>query len=97
MFQKRLVGLVFAGGLVFNAAAAEVIVRITPPRAVYETRGPRPVQGQVWVGGYHRWNGNAYVWGPGRWEAPPHHNARWVSPHWVHRHGGYVLVEGRWR
>ena len=32
MVLKRLIGLVFAGALVFSAVAADVVVRIAPPR-----------------------------------------------------------------
>lgn len=97
MVLKRLIGLVFAGALTFSAATAEVVVRIGPPRAVFERRGPRPGPGYVWIGGYHRWDGNAYAWSPGRWEQPPRPRARWVEHRWRHRRGGYVLVEGHWR
>jgi hypothetical protein len=97
MFLKRLIGLVFAGALAFNAASAEVVVKVRPPNAVVETRGAPPNSTHVWVSGYHRWDGNAYAWTPGRWEAPPRPHAHWVAHHYVHRNGGYVLVEGRWR
>jgi hypothetical protein len=94
---KRMIGLVFAGGLTFSAAMAEVVVRIAPPVAVVETRGVAPGPGYVWINGYHRWDGNAYVWTAGRWEMPPRPHARWVAHRWVHRRGGYVLIEGHWR
>ena len=94
--MKRLIGLVFAGALVFSAAAAEVVVRIAPPRVLVEKRGRAPSREHVWVSGYHRWDGNAYAWSPGRWEQPPRHNAHWVAHHWVRREGGWVLVEGHW-
>ena len=94
---KRLIGLVFAGALVFSAAAADVVVRVAPPRAVRERRSPRPSRNHVWISGYHQYNGNAYAWTPGRWEQPPRPRAHWVAHHWVHRRGGYVLVEGYWR
>ena len=98
MVFKRLIGLaVFAGALTLSVAKAEVVVRIGPPRAVIETRGPAPGSGYVWVNGYHRWDGNAYAWNAGRWEMPPRAHARWVAHRWVHRRNGYVLVEGRWR
>ena len=97
MVFKRLIALVFAGALTFSAAAGEVVVRIGPPRAVIETRGPAPGRGYVWISGYHRWDGNAYAWNAGRWEQPPRPGARWVAHRWRHRRGGYVLVEGRWR
>jgi hypothetical protein len=79
------------------AEAEEVIVRMAPPAAIVETRPPAPHGHYVWVGGYHRWDGHAYAWVPGRWDVPPHAHAVWVSPRWVHRNGGYVFVEGRWK
>lgn len=97
MISKRLIGLVFAGAMVFSAAAADVVVRIAPPRIVVEKRGPPPSRTHVWISGYQRWDGNAYGWAPGRWEQPPRPGARWVAHRWSHRRGGYVLVEGRWR
>jgi S1-C subfamily serine protease len=80
-----------------SVQAQEVVVRVRPPREVVETRVAAPGPGYVWIGGYHQWNGNAYVWAPGRWEQPPRPHAVWVRHRWVHRHGGYVLVEGHWR
>jgi hypothetical protein len=97
MVLKRLIGLVFAGGLVFSAAAADIVVRIGPPRAVSERRTRRPSRNHVWVSGYHRWDGNTYVWTPGRWEQPPRQRAHWVRHHWVHRRNGWVFVEGHWQ
>jgi WXXGXW repeat (2 copies) len=97
MLRRGLIGLVMAGALGIAALAAEVIVKVAPPAAIVETRGAAPGAGYVWIGGYHNWNGNAYVWVPGRWEMPPRPHARWVAHHWVKRHGGWVLVEGRWR
>ena len=97
MGTKRLIGLVFAGALIFSAAAAEIVVRIAPPRAVRERRSRAPSRNHVWISGYHQYNGNAYAWTPGRWEQPPRPRAHWVAHHWVHQRGGYVLVEGHWR
>jgi len=97
MFSKRLIGLVFAGGLLFSAAAADVVVRIAPPRPVIERRTRPPGREYVWIPGYHRYEGNAYAWVPGRWDRPPRRHAHWVRHHWVHERGGWVLVEGHWR
>jgi len=97
MFPRRLIGLVFAGALALSPLAAEVVVRIAPPHILVEHRGRPPGRNYVWISGYHRWDGNAYAWTPGRWEQPPRAHAHWVAHRWVHRHGGYVLVEGRWR
>jgi hypothetical protein len=77
-------------------AGARVYVRIGPPAPIVEVR-PAAVHGRVWIAGYHRWNGHAYVWTPGRWTAPPRGRAVWVAPRWVHdrRHGWY-FVAGHW-
>lgn len=97
MLRRGLIGLVFASALTFSAGAAEVIVRVAPPAAIVETRPAAPGAGYVWIGGYHRWNGTAYAWVPGKWELPPRPHARWVAHRWVKRGGGWVFVEGRWR
>ena len=98
MVLKRVIGLVFAGALAFSATAADIVVRIAPPRVHVEKRGRAPSRQHVWVSGYQRWDGNAYGWTPGRWQQPPQPRGRWVAHHWVRqRHGGWVLVEGHWR
>jgi hypothetical protein len=97
MLKKRLIGVVFASLLTVSAFGEEVVVRVAPPHAVVETRVVAPSPNHVWIAGYHRWDGAAYVWVPGRWELPPHPHAHWVAHKWVKRHGGYVLVEGHWR
>jgi len=97
MISNRLIGLVFAGTLVFSAGAADVAIRVGPPHAVAEHRGPAPSRNHVWVSGYHHREGNAYAWTPGRWEQPPQAHGRWVAHHWVHQKNGWVLVEGHWR
>jgi len=53
------------------AAFAQVSIRIGPPPPVYERRGPPPDRGYVWIAGYHRYEGDHYVWTPGRWDRPP--------------------------
>jgi hypothetical protein len=96
--HKFLLTALFGVALGIGSAYAEdVVVKTRPPRAVVEHRGERPSPDHVWIGGYHRWDGNAYVWTPGRWEAPPRPHAVWVAPRWEHRSGGYVFVEGRWK
>jgi hypothetical protein len=105
MVFKRMIGLVFAGGLLFSAAAADIVVRIGPPRNVSERRGRQPSRNHVWVNGYQRWDGNAYAWSPGRWEQRPEPRSRWVAHRWTHekgnkkgdRQGGWVFSEGHWR
>jgi hypothetical protein len=97
MLRKGLFVLALAGSMAADAFAQEVVVRVAPPRPLVERAVPAPGPGYVWIAGYHRWDGRAYVWVPGRWELPPHRHARWIGARWVHRHGGWVLVEGHWR
>ena len=95
---KTLAALLIGAGMTVSAALAEdVVVRVAPPRAVVEHRSVRPDRDSVWIAGYHNWDGNRHVWVPGRWDRPPRPHARWESHRWVHRNGGWVLVEGRWR
>lgn len=97
MLRKSLMAGLFAAALSVNVFAADVIVRVAPPRPVVETRVPAPGPGYVWTPGYHRWDGHAYGWVPGGWVRPPRPHSHWVAHHWEHRHGGYVMVEGHWR
>ncbi len=97
MVKKTLYGLVFAGFLALSASAADVVIRLAPPRIVVEKHGQRPSRTHVWVGGYQRWDGNAYAWQGGRWEQPPAPRQHWVKHHYVRRNGGYVMVEGHWQ
>ena len=97
MLKKTLMGLLFTGVLMTGSAMAQVIIRVAPPRPVVERRIVRPGPQHIWIAGYHRWDGRAYVWEPGRWELPPRPRARWVAHRYVRRGGGWVFVEGHWR
>lgn len=92
----RLALLVAGVGATAGAAAAQVYVHVGPPRPVYERR-PVARPGYVWQAGYHRWDGNRYVWVPGAYAAPPRPHARWVAGRWVHGPRGYYWREGAWR
>lgn len=96
--HKLLLVSVMGFGLGLGASpAAEVVVRVGPPAPIVERRLVRPGPGYVWIAGYHRWEGRAYVWVPGRWELPPRRRAVWVAPRWQRRHDGYYFREGHWR
>jgi len=97
MLRRSLLLAAMAGMLAAVGSAAEVYVRVAPPRAVIEHPMRRPGPAYVWTPGYHRWDGRAYLWVPGAWVLPPRPHAYWVAPHWVHRRGGWVMREGRWR
>jgi len=98
--KKQL--LIAACGILLStgAARAQVVVRIgpPPPRPVEVVPAPPPEHRDwAWHNGYHRWDGQRYVWVPGAYEQPPHPHARWVEGRWDHRGGGYVWREGHWR
>ena len=97
MRKFLLNGLIGAALCIGTVYGAEVVVKLKPPALKVEHRSERPSPRHVWIGGYHRWDGNAYVWEPGKWDVPPHEHAVWVAPRWEHRNGGYVFVEGRWK
>jgi hypothetical protein len=95
--KKIVLALLLALTLSPAVSLAQVVIRIGPPAPVVERRGPPPDRGYVWIAGYHRWEGDHYVWTPGRWDRPPRPGAVWVAHKWVHRHGEWVLIEGHWR
>jgi YXWGXW repeat-containing protein len=79
------------------APRGRVYVRVGPPAPIVEVRAVQPGQRHMWVAGYHRWDGRAYVWVPGAWALPPRPHAVWVAPHWAHDRRGWYFVEGHWR
>jgi YXWGXW repeat-containing protein len=79
------------------AATGRVYVRTGPPVRVVEARSVAPGPGFVWIEGYHRWDGRAYLWIPGRWDRAPRARAVWVPGHWAQERRGWYWVEGRWR
>lgn len=78
-------------------ASPRIYVSVPPPPLVVETRPPAPSTRHVWVEGYHRWDGHAYVWTPGTWRRAPRAHAAWAPGHWVHGGRGWYWVGGRWR
>ena len=95
--RKIWLPFLFGAALCVGTGSAEVVVRVGPPRPRIERRLVRPGAGYAWVGGFHRWDGRAYVWVPGRWELPPRERAVWIAPRWERRRYGYRFVDGRWR
>ena len=68
--HNKLVGLIFAGILSSSVGlAADVFVKIAPPRVVVEKRGSAPGRDYVWINGYHRWEHRkgGYVFVEGHW------------------------------
>ena len=97
MVKKIAMAALLALTFLPAATYAQVVVRIGPPPPIVERRPPPPDRGSVWIGGYHRWDGQRYVWVGGRWDRPPHPGARWEAHRWVHRGDHWELREGHWR
>ena len=92
--------LILASALTAGAcagASGRVYVRSGPPPIRAEVVGVAPGAGYVWVPGYYRHDGRAYVWVAGRWDRPPRVRARWVPAHWERDRRDYYFVEGHWR
>jgi hypothetical protein len=66
-----------------------------PPREVvtYEEQ-PRP--DDVWTRGAYDWDGDGWVWVPGRWVARPARHVYWVRARHIRRHGHWHYVPGHW-
>ena len=77
----------------------EYVVEGPPPPVQEEVVVEAPGPEFVWIGGYWDWDLGVrhYVWRGGRWERPPHAQARWVAPHYEFRGGRHYFVRGHWR
>jgi len=77
--------------------SGRLYVRTGPPplrrEAVLVSPGPE----YVWVPGYYRYDGRAYLWVAGRYERPPRPRARWVAGHWQQERRVWFWVDGHWR
>jgi WXXGXW repeat (2 copies) len=96
---SRFMSLAILTGLLIvpvSEARTRVFVRIGPPPVVVERQTVAPHAGYVWQPGYHRWNGQTYVWSSGTWARPPYRNARWIPGQWVQERRGHYWVAGHW-
>jgi len=70
--------------------------RVAPPQLRAEVVSAKPGPNFVWVAGYWKWSGGAYVWAPGHWvKAKP--GKAWVAGHWERRGNHWVWRSGHWR
>ena len=67
-----------------------------PPRIRRERRLRRTSRSAVWVAGFWDWQGNDWVWVPGRWVVPERRHARWIGPRYVREYGVVRYVPGHW-
>ncbi|HWZ84594.1 MAG TPA: YXWGXW repeat-containing protein [Thermoanaerobaculia bacterium] len=98
MSRRTLASILLIGTLAASGplAALPIYVNIAPPAPRVEVQIAAPGPGYVWVGGYHRWHGGAYVWVPGRWARPPHAGVIWVPGVWKNTPHGWVWKNGHW-
>ena len=98
-WRPMLAVLLLAGSLsALNACAMGVMyVRMGPPPPRMEMRAHAPGSDYVWLPGYYRWDGVAYVWVGGYWARPPHPRAHWVPGRWEHTRRGWRFIQGHWR
>ncbi len=97
LIAASLAALFLTASCVVRPARGAVYVRVAPPVPVVEVEGVAPGPEFVWIRGYHRWDGDRYIWVPGRWERRPHAAAVWVEGQWRHHRNGWFWVEGHWR
>ena len=67
-----------------------------PPRIRHEEIPPRPGEAYTWVAGYWGWQGDDWVWIPGRWEIPAGGGVSWIRPRYVRESGVYRYEPGHW-
>lgn len=92
-----VVAAALSATLACAAPSGRLYVRVGPPAPIAEVRSVSPGPDFVWIEGYHRWDGRAYVWVPGRWERRPQPRAEWVPGRWEHDRRGWFYVDGHWR
>ena len=98
MISTALAALFLTASCVVRPArGGGVYVRVAPPVPVVEVEGVAPGPDYVWIRGYHRWDGERYVWVQGHWERRHHAGAVWVDGQWKHDRDGWYWVEGHWR
>src|SRR5882762_9782802 len=97
MFKKTFMIAAFGLLMAATMSEAQVVIRVGPPPPVVERYGPPPRPGWAWRGGYHRWDGQRYVWVPGSWGRPPRRGAIWVPGGYNHRGDGWRYRRGYWR
>jgi len=76
--------------------AKDAAQRYQTPAEVAEVQPGSPGPEYVWVRGYHRWDGHAYIWVHGRYERRQHVRANWVPAHWENRGRSPVWYAGHW-
>ena len=72
------------------------IGRSAPPPVRFERRSPRPDRYSVWIRGFWDWQGDQWIWVPGRWDRPVRRHARWIGPRYHREFGAWRYEPGHW-
>ena len=85
---------------VSSTAAAPATTVITapvpPPPGRAEIPPPAPSARALWTSGHWHWNGERYVWAPGRYIERPTPTANWRPGYWEQQPQGWLWVDGQW-
>ena len=73
-----------------------VVVDVAPPAVRVERAVARPGPSYVWARGYWDWDGDSWMWVPGRWAVAPVARATWVPARYVRVSNGYRYVPAHW-
>lgn len=68
-----------------------------PPPVRYEPLPEPPTREHHWVAGHWHWDGRAYLWVPGHYQARPRAGVLWVNGRWERHERGWYWIEGHWR
>lgn len=96
-FIPSIAFALFLGITQLAGATPRIWIPAPPPAPIVEVRPVAPSRRHVWVEGYHRWDGRAYVWTPGSWSVRPRGRSAWVAGRYVHGSRGWYWVGGHWR
>jgi WXXGXW repeat (2 copies) len=78
-------------------ANSVVTAPTAPPLPRVELIPPSPGPQMVWQSGHWSFNGAAWDWVPGHYEAAPQPTAQWIPGHWTQQPGGsWLWIAGRW-
>ncbi|RRA49893.1 hypothetical protein D1Y84_02680 [Acidipila sp. EB88] len=95
--MRRATLLLLLGSMMPVLSAGAQYVHVQPPPPVVERPRPAPGRGYVWIPGYQRWDGNRFIWAPGKWAIAPRPRAVWMPGHWDRSPNGWRWVAGGWR
>ena len=79
-----------------SAATAVVAAPYPPPAIRAEIPPPVPAPNSLWLVGHWNWDGQKYVWTPGRYIQRPVPTANWMPGFWEQESPGWVWTEGHW-